>query len=160
MLRRIDGLLATLLIVSLALTAFWLKREPETLGGGARVIDGDTIELAGRRLRLVGIDAPELGQTCERAGQTYRCGEAARDGLRELVAPGLSCRISGQDRYRRDLATCEADGEDPGRVLVARGLAVAFGRYESEEREARRRGVGLWAGSFERPSEWRKAHPR
>ena len=124
------------------------------------MIDGDTIELDGRRLRLAGLDAPELAQTCERAGQVYRCGEVSKDALRQLARDGLTCRISGHDRYRRDLATCEAGERDVGRVLVLRGLAVAYGRYDGEEREAKQRGVGLWAGRFERPTEWRHAHAR
>jgi endonuclease YncB( thermonuclease family) len=160
MLRRIDGLLATLILVALAIGAVSLRREPERLSGAVRVVDGDTVELDGRRLRLAGLDAPELAQTCERGGQVYRCGEVARDALRSLASAELDCRIAGHDRYRRDLATCEAGGRDVGRVLVLRGLAVAYGRYEAEEREAKQRSVGLWSGTFDRPSEWRQAHSR
>jgi endonuclease YncB( thermonuclease family) len=160
MLRRFDGIFATVILVALAIGVVAVRRSPERLTGAVRVIDGDTIELEGRRIRLAGIDAPELDQTCERGGQLYRCGETARDALRHLAGPDLACRVSGHDRYRRDLATCEAGGRDVGRVLVLRGLAVAYGRYEPEEQAARRRAVGIWAGHFERPSEWRSAHPR
>lgn len=160
MFRRIDGLLATLILVALAIGVVGLRREPERVAGQARVIDGDTLDLDGRRIRLAGLDAPELGQTCERAGVPYRCGETARDALRELVRTGLSCTVSGLDKYRRDLARCEASGRDVGSVLVMQGLAVAYGRYEAEERDARQRQSGLWAGRFERPSAWRSQHPR
>ena len=160
MFRQIDGLLATLLLVALAIGALVLRPTPERLEGAARVVDGDTVDLGGRRLRLAGLDAPELAQTCERAGQVYRCGEAARDALRDLARAGLTCRTASRDKYGRDLATCEAAGRDVGAVLVSRGLALAFGRYEPEEREARLRSAGVWAGRFERPSEWREAHPR
>ncbi|MDB5559794.1 MAG: hypothetical protein JWQ36_2728 [Enterovirga sp.] len=158
--RRIDGLLATLILVALAIGVVALRREPERLDGAVRVVDGDTVELGGRRLRLAGLDAPELAQRCERDGQLYPCGMAARDALRDLAREGLTCRTASRDKYGRDLATCAADGRDVGTVLVSRGLAVAYGRYDSEESEARRRRLGLWAGRFERPSEWREAHPR
>jgi endonuclease YncB( thermonuclease family) len=160
MFRRIDGLLATLLLVALAIGVFMLRPQPERLEGAARVVDGDTVELGKRRLRLAGLDAPELAQTCERGGQVYRCGEAARDALRDLARAGLICRTASRDKYGRDLAICEAGGQDVGAVLVSRGLALAFGRYEREEREARLRSAGIWAGRFERPSAWRDAHPR
>ncbi len=160
MFRRIDGLLATLILAALAIGVVAVRREPERLDGQPRVIDGDTVELAGRRLRLAGIDAPELAQSCERGGQAYRCGETAREALRELARAGMVCTLSGHDKYRRDLARCEASGRDVGSVLVLRGMAVAYGRYEAEERAARERSAGLWAGRFDRLSAWRAEHPR
>jgi len=160
MFRRIDSLLATLVLVALLIAAVAVRREPERLDGQPRVIDGDTLDLGGRRLRLAGLDAPELGQTCERGGMPYRCGETARETLGELVRGGMVCTVSGRDKYRRDLARCEASGRDVGSVLVSRGVAVAYGRYEAEEQEARQRALGLWAGRFERPSAWRSEHPR
>jgi endonuclease YncB( thermonuclease family) len=128
------------------------------LKGPCWVIDGDTIVIDKVHIRLAGIDAPELDQTCERDAKPYRCGEVARDALRQLARAELSCQVSGRDRYGRDLGTCRAAGEDVGRTLVAGGLAVAYGRYDGEEREARQAGLGLWAGRFERPADWRKAH--
>jgi endonuclease YncB( thermonuclease family) len=154
-------LLASLLILGLAAGAYWLARPVETLSGPARVIDGDTIELAGQSLRLAGLDAPELNQTCERGALAYRCGETARDALRALArADALTCRIEGRDRYGRGLARCEAGGVDLGASLVRRGLAVAYGSYAAEEAEARAGGLGVWAGPFERPADWRRNHPR
>lgn len=124
-----------------------------------QVIDGDSLKLAGLEIRLKGMDAPELNQTCFRAGTPYRCGEMAREALIHLVGRRtLQCRILGRDRYRRSLARCAAEGRDIGATMVEKGLAVGYGDYEQEEALARRRGVGLWAGSFEQPSVWRKAH--
>ncbi len=161
MLRRIDGLLATLILVALAIGVVSVQREAERVEGLPRVVDGDSLEIAGRRIRLAGVDAPELAQSCERpGGGTYRCGEAAREGLRALARGGLTCTLTGRDKYGRDLAVCEAAGRDVGAALVSQGLAVSYGRYEPEEREARGRGAGLWAGRFERPSAWRAAHGR
>lgn len=155
---RLDLLFAALLLSGLAAGAFLLGR-PERLAGAVRVVDGDTVELGGRRLRLSGLDAPEIGQTCGEAGGAYPCGEAARDALRVLVGSGpVACAISGRDRYGRDLASCEAGGRDLGSALVRAGQAVAYGRYLEEEREARARKRGLWAGPFEPPARWRSAH--
>ena len=101
-------------------------------GGGAaamvcspvRVIDGDTLDCAGERIRLAGIDAPELPGHC-RAGR--RCVEgdafAARAALRRLAAPGLTCRPDGRDHYGRLIARCEAAGRDVSCALVASGHA-------------------------------------
>ena len=160
MLRRLDLLLATLVLAAMAIGVVSLRREPERLAGAVRVIDGDTLDIDGRRVRLAGLDAPELAQTCHRAGQAYGCGETARDALIQLTGGELVCRLAGHDRYRRALGTCEVEGQDVGRALVLRGLAVAYRRYDAEERAARQRGAGLWAGRFDQPSEWRKTHGR
>lgn len=158
MLRRIDGFLAALLLVGLAGASAWLDR-PERLAGAVRAIDGDTLELAGRRVRLVGIDAPELGQVCGETLRPVRCGADAREELRRLVAgDGVECRVSGRDRWARDLATCRAGESDLGAAMVRAGHAVAAGRYAAEEREAREARLGIWAGPFELPSVWRQAH--
>lgn len=153
-----DALLATAVAGSLLAIAVLLQREEE-VAGHLRIIDGDTLAIDGRRIRIKGIDAPELAQTCERAGAIQRCGETARDALRALTegAP-VMCRVSGRDRWGRDLALCRANGGDVGAAMVRQGLAVAFGGYEPEERDARARGVGVWAGTFETPSAWRKRH--
>ena len=131
------------------------------MAGPARVIDGDSLRVAGHEIRLAGIDAPELHQTCRRAGQPYACGLEARAALLRLTRDGaVTCDLVGHDRYGRDLARCAAGGRDIGAWLVGHGFAVAYGGYADEEEQARRAGAGLWAGSFDLPSDWRKAHPR
>lgn len=128
------------------------------LVGSVRVVDGDTLDLDGRRIRLLGMDAPEMAQTCERRGVAYPCGDEARAALRAMIDGPVSCRATGRDRYRRELATCSSGDRDLGREMVLRGLAVAFGRYDAEEREAREAARGVWAGPFVRPAEWRRQH--
>ncbi len=151
----VDGIVAVVLVAVLLATVALLR--PEAISGLTRVVDGDTLAMAGRRIRLTGLDAPELAQTCERGGARWRCGEEARDALRRLVlgAP-VTCSVSGRDRYGRDLATCAVAGLDLGAALVRRGMAVASGAYRSEEREARAAGAGVWSGSFEQPADWRR----
>ncbi|MEO0672613.1 MAG: thermonuclease family protein, partial [Pseudomonadota bacterium] len=118
----------------------------------------DSLRLAGEELRLVGIDAPEGRQTCQRSGQRWRCGEAAAQKLRRLVASrDLSCQAEKRDQHKRLLATCRANGRNVNREMVATGMAVAFGkRYRREEADAKRRRSGLWASEFQRPQQWRR----
>ncbi|MBX6375267.1 MAG: thermonuclease family protein [Acetobacteraceae bacterium] len=135
------------------------------LQGRARVIDGDTIEVAGRRVRLHGIDAPERDQACERGGRSYACGEEATRALAQLLAGReVRCAGRGQDRYGRVLAVCRAGGADIGEAMVRAGWAVAFRRYAedyaSAEAAARRERLGLWAGRFDAPEDWRRRAAR
>ena len=135
-----------------------------TLAGRVTVIDGDTLEMRGERIRLFGIDAPESGQTCQtREGRAWRCGtEAARE--LDLLARDrtVTCETRDTDRYGRTVAICTAEGVDLGSALVAGGHAVAFRKYSKlyipAEEAAKAAGRGLWAGEFEMPSEWRKTH--
>ena len=157
---KLDGLAAALVLIGLGAAAAYFAQGQEAVSGLAQVIDGDSIRLEGRDIRIAGIDAPELRQTCFVQSGPYSCGDVARRALGDMLEGRLvRCRVSGRDRYGRRLASCEADGEDIGAALVSRGFALAYGRYEREEAGARRQKLELWSGSFERPSEWRKAHP-
>jgi endonuclease YncB( thermonuclease family) len=158
--RRLDALVATLVLIGLVAIAAHLLQPEDVVAGLASAVDGDSLRLDGRDIRIAGIDAPELAQTCLGEGnRPYACGEVARRALAEFVGARLvTCRISGRDQYRRNLASCEVGGEDIGAALVSRGYALAYGRYETEEAAAREKKLELWSGSFERPSQWRKAH--
>ena len=157
--KKLDGLAATLILIGLVAGVAYLARDQEIIAGFAEVIDGDSVRLEGRDIRIAGIDAPELRQTCFVQSGSYSCGDVARRALGDMLAGRIAtCRVSGRDRYGRRLASCEAGGEDIGAALVSRGFAVAYGRYEREEAGARRQKLELWSGTFERPSEWRKAH--
>jgi endonuclease YncB( thermonuclease family) len=132
-----------------------------TLTGQATATDGDTLRMGPVRVRLYGIDAPEIDQTCEAGGLEYACGEASRDALMAIVGAGtVECRIGAVDRYGRLLATCWANGKDVGREMVRQGWALAYReyseRYVADEDEARRGRHGLWAGEFVPPWEWRR----
>lgn len=133
------------------------------LEGEADVRDGDTLVVSGTRVRLWGVDTPELDQVCHDGRREVRCGEAARRALRERVAgERLRCEPEGSDRYNRVVARCQVKrtGEDLGTFLVASGLAFAYRSitkaYVDEEERARREGRGLFAGAAEPPWEWRK----
>lgn len=130
--------------------------ENRELVGVATVHDGDTLSIGSERIRLRGIDAPELGQTCRTGDAHYGCGRQALVALQLLVAD-RDVRCSGweRDRYGRLLAVCNAGGVDLNREMVQGGWAVAFGAYRDAESAARKNRVGLWAGEFERPRDWR-----
>jgi len=135
---------------------------PATITGQAEIMDGDSIEIDHRRLRLDGIDAPERAQECQRSGRIWRCGRAAEVHLARLIGNHhVTCSISGEDKYQRLLASCHVGKRDINRSMVLDGMAVAFGKkYRAEEAAARKERQGLWAGRFERPQQWRRAHPR
>lgn len=129
--------------------------------GQASVIDGDTIEIHGVRIRLNGIDAPESRQLCRKGDVDYRCGQAAAFALADLIGDTtVSCEPSGKDRYGRTIATCAAHGADIGSRMVEAGHALAFRRYSlvyvDAEDAARAAALGVWQGEFMPPWEWRK----
>jgi len=151
----------TSLILALALAGVaWLAMKPSgrSLEGRAQVTDGDTIRIGEARIRLKGIDAPEMEQRCSRGGRSYACGETARRALIDLVSSKtVRCRAAGRDRYQRILARCTVEGNDIGTQMVESGWAVSYGRdYDAEEARAQDREVGLWEGDFERPQDWRR----
>jgi len=138
-----------------------------SLAGRARVVDGDSLDVAGERIRLYGIDAPEFRQSCnDLAGRPYACGRASSRALAALIAGRqVSCTAVDHDRYGRDVAICTVDGRDLGEVMVRAGHAVDYaqhsrGRYAAAEREARDSKRGIWAGTFEDPAVWRRRNPR
>src|SRR5690606_23742084 len=149
-----DWLLVLVLFGACGLLVARLERvQTRSFGGPASVIDGDTISLAGERVRLRGIDAFERGQTCRRAGASYDCGAEARNALANLSAGRrLSCHGRTFDRYGRLVAVCMAGGVDLNAAMVDAGWAIAYGDYEGEERRARASKRGAWAGEFDEPA--------
>ncbi|WP_414464006.1 thermonuclease family protein [Hyphomicrobium sp. DY-1] len=135
--------------------------QPAIISGIGHVVDGDTLDVGATRIRLEGIDAPEIAQTCQTAsGETWNCGVAAAAMLRKLAEHrDLMCERKGTDRYRRVLATCFADGVDIDEAMVRVGLAWAFVRYSKRyvavETEARSARVGVWQGAAEAPWDFR-----
>lgn len=129
--------------------------------GSPYIVDGDTLSMGQARIRLKGIDAPEMDQTCERGGSSYFCGIDARNILRSKIGrESIRCESAGKDQYGRVLARCYSGELDLNGWMVQQGWAVAYGSYNREENEARNNRQGLWAGQFVRPSLWRKEHSR
>lgn len=151
-----------LLAAGLIVVALVVERVIPPLTGQVRVADGDSLEVAGERVRLDGLDAPELHQSCGEGERSWPCGLKAREALEALVAQGeVTCRPVDEDRYGRAVARCAVDGADIGAQLVRKGWAVATSlAYRGEERSAQAAGAAIWAGPFEMPADWRARHPR
>lgn len=135
----------------------------QTVEGRASVIDGDTIDISGERIRFNGVDAPESWQRCTADGKEYRCGKEAAFALDEWLAASrpTRCEFVERDRYGRMVANCfRTDGASVADWLVRNGWALDWPRYsdgefadaQSEARGARR---GVWRGTFEQPCEAR-----
>ena len=131
-----------------------------TITGQARIIDGDTLQIAGKRIRLHGIDTPELRQFCTFNPRKWPCGVRAKEALVALIGgQQIRCEKQDMDRYGRIVAVCFANEINLNASLVAGGWGLAYRRYSKdyvdEENEARKNHRGMWRGSFISPWEWR-----
>ena len=168
--KRLRSLAAWLLLALLAALALWLEHKPaEEIraadGSPVHIIDGDSLRIAGREIRLAGVDAPEYRQTClDAADRPWSCGKEARDALETLVKAGsLRCVTRQEDRYGRALASCRAGERDLASEMARLGWALGARdrRFEEPARqiaEARAARRGIWRGSHQHPADWRKAN--
>ncbi len=135
----------------------------DILAGSAGAVDGDTLAIAGREIRLSGIDAPELDQVCHhRGGQSYACGRLAREHLARLVdGHTLSCEPADADAAGAVAFRCFVGPLSVNELMVANGWALADPgtgeAYRRAEAAARARKEGLWRGTFDPPWAWREA---
>lgn len=133
------------------------------IAGTASVIDGDTIDIHGARIRLHGIDSPEGRQRCIRDGAEWRCGTDAANALSDFIGRSpVVCAVVDVDRYQRSVAICSVRGEDINLWMVEQGWAVAYRRYshayDEAEDDARQAARGVWSSTFVMPWDWRKSH--
>jgi len=130
---------------------------PIVASAAVRIIDGDTFDLSGERIRLWGVDAPERRQRC----QTGEPGPEATAALTRLIGDrAVSCSVRDTDRYGRTVAVCRAGGRDLGAEMVSEGWAWDYthysgGRYSAEEQGARAAQRGVWAMGCEPAWDWR-----
>jgi len=162
------------ILIIAALVVWFDEGSWEPVEASIRVVDGDSLAIGQKRLRLVGIDAPELQQTCLRDGKAVQCGLMAKQHLAALVAATMiSCADHGTDKHGRQLAVCRGRASnDPvnsalvkagqqatlNAQMVHDGWAVSYGDYKALEVLAALAGRGLWALEFEQPEDWRKFH--
>lgn len=132
------------------------------LVGVASVIDGDTIEIHGQRVRLFGIDAPESGQLCRGSdGAQYYCGPEAANSLDRFISRrSVSCSVRDFDRYGRMVADCAVESTNLAEWLVRNGYALDWpkyskGRFAEFQKLAEKEERGIWAGSFTPPWNYR-----
>ncbi len=147
------GLLAMILIGLPSLA--WAE-----IVGPARVVDGDTIEVASQTIDLADIDAPELDQLCRRGGRIIACGMVASTQLSDLTAGvAVVCVPTGAVATGRVIARCTAGGYDLSEGMVYTGWALeapgAARRYRRVQERSREAGHGLWGLAFVTPWDWR-----
>ena len=145
----------------------------EEIIGKPKIIDGDTIYIAKYKIRLEGIDAPEMKQKCKKEKlkisstigftfyEDYYCGKDSKENLEAKVdGSKIKCVSSSKDRYNRYLATCFKDKLDLNQWMVRSGNAIAYRRYSKkyilDEDFAKQNKLGLWRGKFLNPEKWRK----
>lgn len=163
-LRRVLDYIKTLaFFIVLAWVAAWFAMRAEVeVSGGVVVLDGDSLIVDGQKVRLKGVDAPELSQLCqnEQSRKTVPCGRIAKRQLAQLVSQGLLCKGWEFDKYQRLLAVCFSSDVDVNAKMVEQGWAVSYGDYQEQEANARKHSRGIWATGFEAPETWRKSHQR
>ena len=137
----------------------------DIIQGKVKVIDGDTVKIKNNKIRLSGIDAPELNQLCSKVflsfsfisfNKKYSCGKLKRLLKNKIIL----CKVENIDRYKRKLATCYKNKLNINSWLVRNGYALAYIKYSKkyilQEKEAKRDQLGIWQGTFENPWDWRK----
>ena len=164
------------LVISICLIFFFLtyndvkSQELKIISGIAKVIDGDTINIKNNKIRLFGIDAPERKQQCQKPWlsisfltfkKNYQCGKISTNILKNKINNKfIICKSTNKDRYNRFIAECYKDKKNINRWMVLNGYAVAYRKYSkkfvSQENLAKKEKLGLWAGTFEMPWDWRK----
>jgi endonuclease YncB( thermonuclease family) len=137
----------------------------ETIAGRASVIDGDTLEIHGERIRILDIDAPESRQTCTQPdGTEWRCGQKAALAVSDWIAQRqVTCETSKKDMYDRWLARCATGSNDLGKWMAVNGWAVPYRDCKCEvirdaAKAAKLAKVGIWSGTFVMPWDWRAQH--
>tara|TARA_Y100000816_G_C25702935_1_gene371338 strand:+ start:74 stop:565 length:492 start_codon:yes stop_codon:yes gene_type:complete len=145
----------------------------EEIIGIPKIVDGDTVHINEYKIRLEGIDAPEIRQKCKKEKlkissiigftfyKDYNCGEVSRENLKKKVDRSkIKCISSSKDRYERYLAKCFKEKLNLNRWMVRNGYAVAYRRYSKkyipDEDFAKENKLGLWQGKFLDPEKWRK----
>jgi endonuclease YncB( thermonuclease family) len=151
---------ATILSAALILVASGATAD--TLTGRASIIDADTIEIHGERIRILDIDAPESRQPCFKPdGSEWRCGQQAALALSDWIgAAAVTCETTRKDKYKRWLARCSVGGVDVAEWLAGHGWAVPYRgckceavRDAAEHAQLDKRGI--WSGRFQMPWKWR-----
>ena len=149
-----------ILVISVSLLIFFLIFN-QVKSQDLRVVDGDTIDLNGEKIRFTGIDTPELKQTCIKEVVIDPCGVIAKEILIEKISDHkVECVSEGKDQYKRTLAECFVNGESLSIYLVRSGYAFAYRRYSKkfvkDEDYAKANQIGMWAMKFDYPWEYRK----
>lgn len=151
-------------IVGAAMFAFALAANATELVGVPEITDADTVIIAGEKVRILDMDAPETDQFClDSKGDAWNCGIAARDALAKRVGSrSWECAGTVHDTFRRLLVSCVVDNVNISQWMVRAGWALSpthkgySHRFDGDQELARGENVGLWAGAFIAPWDWRR----
>ena len=132
-----------------------------TIMGKARIIDGDTIHIKSNKIRLHGIDAPEIKQTCKIDNEDWYCGKQSTKELKNLInKKKVECITNDVDRYNRYIAICFVNEININQWMVKNGWAIAYRYYSRdyvvEEKYASDNKLGIWKSEFVEPYAYRK----
>ena len=160
-------LFSSLLLLFIFSSSIYSK---EIIIGKAEVIDGDTIKINSKSIRLFGIDAPEKKQKCKKFflsisflsfQKKYNCGTVSTEHLKKKIQHKvIKCVSDSNDRYKRYLAICYLNKLDLNKWMVKNGYAVAYKKYSKkyvlDEQYAKENELGIWKGAFTEPEKWRR----
>ena len=97
-----------------------------SLVGIPTVIDGNTLEIDGHRIRLQGVDVSE-SMLCEKQNKKHSCGQQAAHLLDELIANrSVRCESPSQDKYKTNLAYCFVGNINLNKEIMANKWAVTI----------------------------------
>ena len=133
----------------------------ESIKGRATIIDGDTIRIGKNKIRLYGIDAPEINQTCTINKIIWECGIDSSQALESIISEKeVQCEIVDIDQYKRFVAKCFIKNIYLNQYMVQNGWAVAYRYYSddfiNDEEIAEKNKAGIWQGKFQNPYLFRK----
>ena len=148
-------------IFFLYLLIYYSNQNQIIISGKAKIIDGDTIHIENNKIRLHGIDAPELNQNCNYKNKDWECGQQSKKYLIQLIdSNAVNCQVIGIDRYKRYIGICYVNKLNINKMLVKNGWAIAYRYYSKvytdEEFIAKKMKIGIWKGKFEEPYIFRK----
>ena len=157
-------------IILILTLLFFQNIQASEIIGLPKVVDGDTIHVKSYKIRLEGIDAPEMKQKCKKPylqiifftfQKDYYCGQISKKKLVQKIGnKPVKCILLGKDRYKRYLAKCFKGTINLNKWMVRNGYAIAYRKYSKiyipDENFAKEEKLGLWSGTFIKPEKWRK----
>ena len=157
-------------IITILILFFCQTIQASEIIGFPKIIDGDSIHIKSYKIRLEGIDAPEMKQKCKKPyleimfftfQKDYNCGQVSKKKLFQKIGnKPVKCILLGKDRYKRYLAKCFKGTVNLNRWMVRNGYAIAYRKYSKkyvpDENFAKEEKIGLWGGTFIKPEKWRK----
>ncbi|MAZ80492.1 MAG: nuclease [Rickettsiales bacterium] len=139
------------------------------ISGYAKAIDGDSIIINQKEIRLYMIDAPEISQYCyDNKGNSYKCGIDSLRYLKSIINNNIiNCYYQKKDIYDRYLAICFNDIININYKMIESGMAIIYNPANNNdkiihnlENIAKTKKIGIWKGHFMIPKHYRYHNKR